>query len=318
MRFVLISLLIILFIALLVLTISFICFRMAFYSPKRKNIDPEAIDIPPGEIYEPFREQMVNWILEARKIGYKEFTAVSFDGLRLYGRYFEYSPDSPIELMFPGYHGVAERDLCGGVQRCFALGRSALIVDQRGCGKSDGTVITFGNKESRDVLSWIDIIKTELGNNRKIILTGISMGAATVLTACRYKLPKEVVGIIADCPFTTPEAIIKKVIKDMKLPPKLCYPFVTLGAFIFGHFRLNEASALKSVKNCNVPVFLAHGTKDDYVPYEMSEELYKAITSEKLLLPVKGAGHGLAYLVAPVEYIESLRKIESEYIKKDS
>lgn len=256
---------------------------------------------------------MTDWILKARKLPKKELTAVSFDGLKLSGNYYEYTPDSPIELMFPGYHGIAERDLCGGVQRCFRLGRSALIVDQRGCGKSEGTVISFGVNESKDVLSWLDVIKADFGENRKIILTGISMGAATVLTASGYDLPENVVGIIADCGFTSAKAIIKKVIKDMKLPADLLYPFVKLGALIFGRFNPDSISPEKALEKCRIPVFFAHGTKDEYVPYEMSVENYNKCKSKKLLLPVEGAGHGLAYLVSPDDYIEALRKIEAEY-----
>lgn len=301
-------------VALVLFLGAFICFRMAFYSPKRKNENSDKIDIPPGEIYEPFRNTMTSWILEARKMPKKEFTATSFDGLKLYGNYFEYSPDSPIELMFPGYHGVAERDLCGGVQRCFSLERSALIVDQRGCGKSQGSVITFGINESRDVLSWLKVIEENFGKGRQVILTGISMGAATVLTASELELPENVVGIIADCGFTSPKKIIKKVIREMGLPADLLYPLVRLGALIYGHFDLEKTSAEKALLKCKLPVFFAHGTKDDYVPYEMSLENYKICKAPKYLLSVEGAGHGLAYLVAPGDYIEALREIEKEYL----
>ena len=54
--------------------------------------------------------------------------------------------------MFHGYRSDSERDMCGGVQRCFRLGRSALIVDQRGCGTSDGHTISFGIQERKDCL----------------------------------------------------------------------------------------------------------------------------------------------------------------------
>ena len=56
---------------------------------------------------------------------------------------------------------------------CF--GRNALIIDHRAAGKSDGHVITFGAKESRDVLTWVDFVLTSIDRDAKIILTGISM-----------------------------------------------------------------------------------------------------------------------------------------------
>ena len=129
---------------------AYICFRIAFYVPERKPVDPNHYDIPEGDIYEPFREQMIQWIDEVRHMPQEEMAIQSFDGLTLRGKYFEYAPGAPIELMLHGYRGNSERDMGGGVQRCFALGRSALIVDQRACGASDGKVISFGVNESLD------------------------------------------------------------------------------------------------------------------------------------------------------------------------
>ena len=135
---------------ILVHLIAYICYRMAFYSKNRESKPSEAYDLPSGEIYAPFREQMENWVREARSLPREEMQIRSFDGLTLRGRFYEFSPEAPIELMFPGYRGNAERDLSGGVQRCFALGHSALIVDQRAAGQSEGNIITFGILESRD------------------------------------------------------------------------------------------------------------------------------------------------------------------------
>lgn len=122
-------------------------------------------------------------------IPHEEFSITSFDGLTLREKYYEYAPGAPIELMLHGYRGESERDLCGGVQRCFALGRSALIVDQRACGNNEGHVITFGIKEHRDCLAWIDFMVKHFSPNTKIILTGISMGTSTVLMAAAKPLP---------------------------------------------------------------------------------------------------------------------------------
>ena len=56
----------------------------------------------------------------------------------------------------------------------------------------------FGIKEYRDCLSWIDFMLTYLGPNVKIILTGISMGAATVMMAAGEKMPRNVVAALAE------------------------------------------------------------------------------------------------------------------------
>ena len=101
------------FIIFLVLLVSYCCYRMAFYV-KRVASDDE-IHTPEGEIYEPFREDMVRWIKEVRQLPHEDYYITSDDGLKLHGRFYEYAPGAPIELMLHGYRGSAERDLSGGV-----------------------------------------------------------------------------------------------------------------------------------------------------------------------------------------------------------
>jgi pimeloyl-ACP methyl ester carboxylesterase len=254
---------------------------------------------------------MVAWTKEARAMPWKPYEIRSFDGLGLTAKYYEYSPDSVIELMFHGYRGNAERDLSGGVQRCFALGRSSFIVDQRGCGSSEGSVISFGINEHRDCLSWLELVRREFPG-RKIILTGISMGASTVLMAAGEDLPPNVVGVLADCGFTSAREVIQKVLKDMGLPPKLLYPFVKLGATVFGQFDLEETDAQTALKNCKIPVIFYHGEDDDFVPCAMSEKLYEACPTRKQLVTIPGAGHGLSYAVDPDRYLQTRQAFFSE------
>lgn len=291
----------------LVLLTAFICFYMAFFVPKHGPVAPDDYTIPDGEIYEPFREQMVGWMKEVRAMPHQDFFITSFDGKRLHGRYYEYAPGAPIELMFHGYRGNGDRDLCGGVQRCFLLGRSCLLVDQRGAGESDGHVITFGIKEHRDCHAWIDFMVQHFGQDVKIILTGISMGATTVLMAAGSPLPRQVKGVLADCGFSSGKAIIQKVILQLHLSAKLLYPFVRLGARLFGGFDLEGYSAFDAVKTASVPIIFFHGETDDFVPYEMSKENFDACASRKMLVTTPGAGHGLCYPVDPEGYLQALR-----------
>lgn len=290
-----------------VLLIAYLCYRMAFFSPKRVDPPADVIEIPEGEIYEVFRETMEDWTRQVRAMPHEDMSVTSFDGLTLRGKYYEYAPGAPIELMFHGYRGSSERDMTGGVLRCFRLGRSALIVDQRCSGKSDGHVITFGIREHRDCLSWIDFVLRRFGPDVKIILTGISMGASTVMLCADKELPKNVIGILADCGFTSAKDIIKTVIRQMGLPGELCYPFVKLGARIFGRFDLEECSSVEALKYARVPVIFFHGESDAYVPCEMSRINFEACASRKQLVTIPGAGHGLSYPMDPEGYLSALR-----------
>ena len=265
------------------------------------------MDLPEGAIYEQFHDQMRQWVREVRQMEHENVSITSFDGLKLCGRFYEFAPGAPIELMFHGYRGNGLRDLSGGVQRSFALGRSALIVEQRGSLESGGHVISMGIHEYRDCLAWIDFAVEHFGADVKIILTGISMGASTVLMAAGQELPENVIGVLADCGYHSPKEIMIHVMKDLGLPSRICYPFVKWGARIFGRFDLEEYSPLEAMRTCKVPVFFIHGEDDAYVPSFMSKINYEACTSRKRLVLIPGAGHGLSYPVAPEHYISELR-----------
>lgn len=300
------------FVFLAILLTAYICFRRVFYSPARVPLREDEFDLPDGAIYEDYRDQIVCWVKQNRARPYEELTITSFDGLTLRGRYYEYAPGAPLELLFHGYKGNAERDLSGGVERCFALGRNALIVNHRAAGDSDGNVITFGMLERRDCRQWIDTAIARFGPDTKIILTGISMGAATVLMTAGSPLPPNVVCVLADCPYCDAGEIIRKVIREMKLPDRLLYPFVKLGARLFGHFDLEETSPLRAMKTCQVPVILIHGEADDFVPCDMSRRIFEACPTSKKFVTVPGAGHGLAFPADKELYLRSLREFQQE------
>lgn len=285
---------------------------MVFKMPKRKALGEREYDLPPGDIYEPFYPQMKNWVDSIRSMDRERVAITSFDGLKLRGYYYEYSPDSPLELIFHGYGGNAERDLSGGVERCFALGRSVILIDQRGAGESEGRICSFGINERRDCLAWIEFANQKFGNKRPIIIGGISMGAATVMMASGENLPDNVVCVMADCGYSSQEKIIKKVVREMKLSPNLIYPFIKLGAKLFGGFNLEETSPVEAVARSKTPTVFIHGDKDDFVPFDMSVECFNACKAKKKIVTIEGAGHGLAFPVNREKYVESLRDFEDE------
>ena len=300
---------IIILFSLIVLTLltTYICYRMAFFS-KNKPHKKDEINLPDNEIFKHFKPLILSDIFAARAMEYQEFYVKSFDGLTLYGKYYESFKDAPIELMFHGYRGDGERDLSTGIRRAKECGRNVLIVDQRGHGKSEGHTISFGINERLDCLVWINKIIEVFGQDTKIILTGISMGAATVMMASNLDLPSNVIGILADCGYDSPKNIIIKYINDLHLPAKIFYPFVKLGALIFGHFNIEKASPIESVKEAKVPIIFIHGEKDTFVPCSMSEKLYKECISRKQLTIIENAEHGISYLFEPETYVSALKE----------
>lgn len=290
---------------------AFVCFYMAFYSPTRTAEKMEAERLIPGKIYEPYHADFQRWHQEVKALPQENWSVVTPDGLTLRGKYYPLSPDAPVEILFHGYRGFSDRDMSGAVQRCFSVGHSAVLVDQRAGGYSDGHVITFGLRESDDVALWAAEAVRRLGEDVTIYVGGVSMGATTVLLASAKELPPQVRGVLADCGYTNAPDIIKKVIKQLHLPAAPLYPLVRLGALIFGGFDPNKADATEAVKHSRLPILFYHGDTDDFVPCEMSRQNYDACTAEKRLVIVPGAGHGLCYPVDPDGYVKALKEFEA-------
>ena len=301
--------------AALTLLGAFVCFLMVFYSPTRKPLPEGEYDIPKGDIYEEFREDMVRWQKQLRKMECEEFEIRSRDGLTLRGKYYEYEKGAPLEIMFHGYKGNAERDLSGGVERCFNLKRNTLIISQRAHGDSDGHVITFGYKERLDCLDWVDFAVKHFGKEQKIIITGISMGAATVLMAAGEPLPESVLCVLADCGYSSTREIICKIVREMHLPTFLIYPLIRLGAIIFGGFDPNKSEPQEAVKRAKIPIIFVHGDNDEFVPAYMSQKMYELCPTEKAILMVEGAGHGLAFPKDQQGYYKAVGAFEEVWNK---
>ena len=302
-------------VAVLVLGVAGACFYLTFYNPTRTPQRMEADRLPPGEVYAPYHKRMNQWHDQVVAMPHQDMAVTTPDGLTLRGKYYELRPDAPIEILFHGYRGFSERDMCGAVQRCFAVGHNALLVDQRGHGLSDGHVITFGLRESQDVPLWIRAVADRFGKDHPVMLSGISMGATTVLLAAGQRLPDNVIAVLADCGYTRAKDIIKKVIRQLKLPVALVYPFIRLGARVYGGFDPNRVDVPAALARCRVPVIFYHGDTDDFVPCEMSRENYAACPSPKRLVITPGAGHGLCFPADEDGYIAALREFAKEYLE---
>ncbi len=223
----------------------------------------------------------------------------SYDGLQLHGRLFTAEEPRAVLLLLHGYHSCAGIDFgCAADFLLNEMHMHLLFAEQRTHGESEGEYITFGVRERFDCRDWAKYAAARFGEDLPILLYGLSMGGATVLMAAGLDLPGSVAGIVADCGFTTPRAIFTHVLQNGLHLPR--WPFLPLfGLFCkwFAGFDMDGASAPEALANNDRPVLLIHGEDDNFVPMEMSLQNYAACRGEKMLLTVKGAAHGLSYLV---------------------
>lgn len=278
-------------------------YRYIFYSPVGAQNDDHSLPLPAQS--EEARRRTLEMIDALNAKPYEKVSITSFDGLRLNGRYYQVRAGAPLFIMCHGYRGTPSRDFSGGAGICMSLGYNVLLIEQRGHVTSEGHTISFGVNERRDCRDWCRWAAERF--RAPIILVGISMGAATVLMASELDLPENVRGIIADCPYTSPEAIIRKAGRDQGIPVSIAMPLAKLGARIFGGFSPEVSGAAEAVRRARVPILLIHGEDDGFVPCDMSREIAAANPELIEFHTFPGARHGTSYLVDTARYTKLVK-----------
>ncbi len=198
-----------------------------------------------------------------------------------------------------GWRSSWYRDFGASADFWYTNGCNVLYAEQRGQGESGGDTMCYGLRERFDCADW-SRWAAERFPDMPIYLAGLSMGATTVLMAAGLEeVQQRVRGIMADCGFTSPEAIWRHVAKNTwhipYQPWKKQIDRLTTA-------RLDCApdaySTVEALSQSTLPVFFIHGLDDHFVPPEMTRENYLACPSpKKRLLLVPGAGHGMSFLV---------------------
>lgn len=302
------EIIIILLIVLLFVWLSsgFCCFYIACRRGKEIDwLDPAAVK---QSSYAPYVDLIQNSHQWLETIGAEDLYIDSGDGLRLHGVWVPYDDARGTIILAHGYHSTKFVDFGKVMSMYHGLKLNVLMIDQRCHGLSEGRFITFGIKESEDLLSWVEYHNHRFGD-QPIILSGLSMGASTALfLADHVHLPSNVAGIIADCGFSSPAAIIGKVFRDiLHFSPGIILWSADLWARLLAGVSLYSKDSCKSLAATNLPVFLIHGKADDFVPWEMTQQAYDACKSDKEILLVESAGHGLSFLEDKDLYVQMIQ-----------
>lgn len=299
-----------LFFAACAILISYICYSLTFKRRKQPT-DPHAkikcIDgVDEGEIH-----SMIDELISEKS---ERVQITSRDGLKLTGRLYLGKEGAPLKIMCHGYTSSPFRDMPGYSLESLKRGYSLLLIDHRGHGDSEGRCMTFGAKEKDDLRLWAEYCVARTGGKSDIILFGLSMGGATVTLASELDLPKQVKCIIADCPYSSAKEILKQEIKKRGLPVFLFYPLTSLGAMLFGGFKIKDCDCIQAVKAAKLPILFIHGEADDFVPTDMSRRLYESCASEKEILTVPRATHCLSFMTDRKTYIDRAEGFISKYV----
>ncbi|MBQ8519841.1 MAG: alpha/beta hydrolase, partial [Bacteroides sp.] len=129
-------------------------------------------------------------------------------------------------------------------------------------------------------------------------------------------LPPYVKCFVEDCGYTDVWTQFGKELKEQFGLPE--FPLMHIANWLCGlryDWTFEEASAIRQVAKCKLPMLFIHGDKDDYVPTWMVYELYEAKPAPKECWIVPHADHARSYLLNREEYTERVKQFTDKYIQ---
>lgn len=283
--------------------------------PNRRDIDSTY-----SVLYGRFPD-MKPWVDSVKANGHlKDTFVVTSDGERHHAYYMKSDKaEGKTAIVVHGYKDSAIKYFyfCRMYNR--DLGYNVLLPELHGHGLSDGEDIQMGWKDADDVINWIGIAENIFHNDEfptKMIVHGVSMGAATTMNVSAKELPDYVNAFIEDCGYTSVWDEFTMQLKDMFSLP--AFPLMHITSSLcdskFGwHFK--EASPLQSVAKCTKPMLFIHGDADKFVPFKMLDPLYKAKPEPKEYWIAPGSEHARSYQDYPKEYTEKVRSFLDKWNK---
>ncbi len=186
------------------------------------------------------------------------------------------------------------------------MGYNIILPDLHGHGQSDGDDIQMGWNDRLDVLEWIGMAERMFavpGKPSRMVVHGISMGAATTMCVSGEPTPDFVKCFVEDCGYTSAwDEFAHEQRGRFSLPEfPLLYTTSVLCRLKYG-WSFGEASPLKQVAKCRKPMLFIHGGNDDFVPTAMVFPLYRAKLAPKQLWVARGSAHAVAYRDHKAEY----------------
>jgi len=272
-----------------------LAFNIIFSRAKKSFIDKKKPDYFSLKLMNPrFNDMMAlshEYIPIMLKESNEKITIKSNDGYKLSGSLYRAQEWNGITAIFVhGYQSRGCYDHAHIGYKYLKKGFNVLLVDNRACGDSEGVYTTFGVKEAEDLFLWVKKIN-ELIPESKIVLQGGSLGGATVCNASAMDM-KNVISIIADCPFADPKTEFSHMVKLFSgLSLKSMINKLEKVAIKKGGFDFTTINPIKSVANSKYPILFIHGKGDAFIPCECQDELYNACTSYKEKVLFDGVGH---------------------------
>ncbi len=148
---------------------------------------------------------------------------------------------------------------------------AVLIFDYPGYGRSEGSPSELGCYAAAEAAyDWL--VQTQEVAPERIVLYGGSLGGGVAVDLAKRRPHR---ALILVSTFTS--------IPDMA---QLLYPWLPARRLVRSRF-----DNLAKIGQCSQPLFMAHGTADNLVPYAQGERLFAAANEPKQFFGMEGRGH---------------------------
>jgi alpha-beta hydrolase superfamily lysophospholipase len=167
---------------------------------------------------------------------------------------------------------------------------------------------------------WVDLqaaVRFALAHGaQKIVLVGYSMGGALVSQFMeKSALAPRVTALVLDAPALNWKKILSFNATEMGLPSFFALPVEwAIGTRIDADW--DSLDALNHPQAFHLPILLFHGTEDDIVPIETSEDFARELPHWVTYFPVPRAGHTQSWNVDPHRYELHLGDFLEKALKK--
>ena len=225
-----------------------------------------------------------------------EFRPVSlraYDGETLTAQYCPGTNGRTV-IFFHGYRASPRNNFSQQAVDFHRQGYELLLVNQRGHGESGGKQTTFGLAERQDVIAWTNWA-AQNNPDGKVLLYGVSMGAAAVAYAAELLNREQVAAMVLDSGFICPYDMLALESKKRSVPYRTVLPIVRLLMKLFHKLDIQETT-LPSLEKTQIPALFLCGTADETVSDQLVRQAYHHCASPKELVVAEGAAHTLAYL----------------------
>ena len=244
----------------------------------------------------------------------QEYTVTTFDGHKLWVGFVQGNPECKQYVVLSHGYTSTRYGMYKYVVLWRKLGYNCIIYDNRGHGVNVPATITFGIRESRDLMAVIEDTYERYGSDIRLGLHGESMGAGLQVMALSHH--PNVDFIVNDCGYSEILPVLRWKLKHKYHLPSCLADFASPYCKLFFGYRFEEVRPIDRLRENEIPICFVHGTGDSFTAHWHSEKMYQANKGYKELHLFEGVEHAECVVYDTKRYLDMIKAfLEKVYTK---